>query len=201
MRGSLPCHVHSRVMAGKRASHGLAFLTSTYMAQDTTQITLGTCDVTWGGVDLGHTFGGVVVTYSPEFTDIFADLYGNTVVDKYLIGEAIEVQLTLAQWDLDVTLDAAMPIAGTESATKRQYGSEAAQSLLAQAQRLVLHPSRLGASSRGEDIIIHKAAVTSAVPINLQNDNQKGMEVTFMGLIDTSKSAGNLLFEIGDSTT
>lgn len=171
------------------------------MAQDPTQITIGTCDVSWGGVDIGHTIGGAVVTYTPEYADIKGDLYGNTIVDKRLLGELIEVTMTLAQWDLDVTADAAMPIAGTESATKRTYGSEAAVSLLAEAKSLTLHPSRLGASDRSEDVLIYKAVVASAVPINYQNDTQKGFEVTFMGLIDTTKANGNLLFLIGDSTT
>lgn len=171
------------------------------MAQDTTQITIGTCDVTWGGVDLGHTLGGVTVTYTPEYADITADLYGNTVVDKRLIGETIEISMVLTQWDLDVVQDAAAPMAGTESATKRQYGSEASGSLLAKAQTLVLHPSRLSGSDRSEDVIVYKAAVASAVTINFENDNQKGTEVTFTGMIDTSKSAGNLLFMIGDSTS
>lgn len=171
------------------------------MAQDASQITIGTCDVTFAGVDLGHTLGGVKVNYTPTYTDIKADLYGDTPYDKRLKGEMIEVTLTLVQWDIDVTLDAAMPLSGSSSnASKLQMGSEAAKSLRAQAGRLVLHPSRLGGSDRSEDVILYKAAVASAVPVNFENDNEKGMEITFVGLIDTDNSDGNLLFMIGDST-
>lgn len=171
------------------------------MAQDTTQITIGTCDVEWDGDDLGHTVGGVVVTYTPEYADIHADLYGNSVVDKRLLGETVEITMTLAQWDIDGTLEAALPIAGTGSATKREMGSEAAKSLLDEAGALVLHPSRLDPTDRSENITVYQAAVASAVPINYQNDTQKGLEVTFIGLVDTAKNDGNLLFLVGDSTT
>lgn len=168
---------------------------------DTTQLTIGACSVSLGGIDLGHTKGGVKVKYTPEYADIQADLYGNTPVDKRLVGEMIEVTLALAEWDLEATLNAAMPVAGTESATKRQYGSHASESLLDRAAELVLHPLRLDASDRSEDIVVYKAVVASAVELNYENQNQKVMEVTFIGLVDTDKSEGNLLFMIGDSTT
>lgn len=171
------------------------------MAQDASQITIGACDVTWNNVDIGHTLGGAKVTYTPSYADIKADLYGDTPYDKRLTGELIEITMTLVQWDLDVVQDAGLPIAGTESATKRTYGSEAAASLRSKAARLVLHPSRLDGSDRSEDIVVYKAAVHNAVTINFENSNEKGMEVTFIGLIDTDNASGNLLFMMGDSTT
>lgn len=168
---------------------------------DNSKLTIGACTVTWGGVDLGHTIGGSVVTYTPEWADILADLYGNTKVDQRLLGESIEITMTLAQWVLDETLDAAAPIGGVESSTKREYGSSASQSLLTEAKELVLHPIRLAAGDRSEDIVVYQAAVSSAVAINYQNDTQKGIEVTWIGLIEESNSDGNFLFLIGDSTT
>jgi len=62
-----------------------------------------------------------------------------------------------------------------------------------------LHP--LSEGTKRHDIIFYKAVVTEAVVLPHVNDAEKLVEVTFTALLDETKSAGNYLGMIGDSTT
>ena len=54
---------------------------------DATKVQMGVCNVTIDGTDLGHTKGGVEVAYEPILKDVVVDLYGETPVEKKIIGE------------------------------------------------------------------------------------------------------------------
>src|SRR6266567_2402593 len=64
---------------------------------DATKVQLGTCQVTYKGVDLGHTIGGVQVTYTPNYHETSVDKYGSSVVEKFLIGERLIAKCNLAE--------------------------------------------------------------------------------------------------------
>lgn len=166
---------------------------------DITKAELGVCQVTFNSVDLGHTFGGVEVSYEPTYADVKVDAYGDTVVEKKLTGEKLTAKVPLAEFTI-ANLRAAMPqseFAGAANA-RITIGHKAGQSARSDSAQLVLHPQDKG--TRAHDIVIHKAYVASTITLMHKNDEQKIIEVTFEALLDETKSDGNYLGLIGDST-
>lgn len=167
---------------------------------DITNVKVGVCNVYFNGVDLGHTKGGVEVTYEPEYHDVTVDKYGNTVVEKYLIGEKMMAKVPLAEYTT-ANLNVAIPQStlaggGNERIT---IGAQSGKKSTTDAAQLILSP--IATSDSSEDIVIHKAIVSSQVVLNHVYDGERIIEVTFEALLDESKSDGNYLGLIGDSST
>lgn len=166
---------------------------------DASNIKIGACSVSFNGADLGHTKGGVTVNYSPEYADIQADQYGNTVIDKALIGEKLTVKVPLAESQV-ANLAKAIPL-GTLAGTNKRLtiGKDAGARLAALAAQLVLHPLVNAASNRDDDVVIYKAVVSEEVELSYAVDEERVVEVTFTALIDTAKASGSYLGIFGDS--
>lgn len=165
---------------------------------DVLNVQLGVCSIVFNGADLGHTIGGVEVTYSPEYHETKVDKYTG-VVERFLIGEKFGAKVPLAEFTLDV-IKAAIPNS-TKTSTKLTIGSNAGKRLSTSAATLVLHPVANEVSDRSDDVVIYKAAVTNEITIAHKNDGEKILEAMFEGLVDETRSDGNLLGLIGDSTT
>lgn len=166
---------------------------------DIANVQLGVCSVTYNNVDLGHTKGGVEVSYEPTYADITVDKYGETIVEKRLMGEKFTAKVPLAEFTI-ANMKNAIPNstfggAGNKRITIGKSAGAKATDLTAQ---LVLHPISEG--TRRHDIVLYKAFVSSEVVLNHKIDEQKIIEVTFEALLDESKSDGAYLGMIGDST-
>lgn len=162
-------------------------------------VKLGVCNVTFNDVALGHTKGGVTVSYEPTYHDVSVDAYGETVVDKRLLGERLVATVPLAEATL-ANLQVAIP-EGTTSGSKLTIGSSVGDSLADEAKELVLHPVENASDNLDDDVVFHKAVVSSTIELPYQNDGERIIEVEFVALLDESKSDGNYLGLIGDSTT
>lgn len=166
---------------------------------DATNISMGPCEVYFKGSLLGHTKGGVTVTYTPEFYDIVVDKYGNTVVDKVLIGEALKATVPLSEFTVNNLL-VAMPAAEVGGVSARAtIGKDAGEKMATNAGLLVLHPIVNSAGDRSEDVVFYKAVVAEEVEIAHNWEGEKIIEVTFHALIDETKASGNRLGLFGDS--
>ena len=166
---------------------------------DITQVQVGACSVSFNGLDLGHTKGGVEVTYEPTHKDVSVDKYGETVIQKRLTGEKLSAKVPLAEYTI-ANLRNAIPqstFAGAANA-RITIGASAGQLATADAYQLVLHPLTEG--TRRHDVVIYKAYVASTVVLPHKIDEEKIIEVTFEALLDETKSDGNYLGLIGDST-
>lgn len=166
---------------------------------DISNVKVGACSVTFNGVDLGHTKGGVEVSYEPTWHEVQVDKYGETVVQKYLMGERLTAKVPLAELTI-ANLKVAMPqgtLAGAGNA-RLTLGSGSGAMATSSSYQLVLHP--LNMNTRANDIVFHKAFVTSTVDLKMKVDEENVFEVEFEALLDESKSAGNYLGMIGDST-
>lgn len=166
---------------------------------DVTKVKVGVCSVVFNGVDLGHTLGGVEVSYEPSHHDVIVDKYGETVVEKVLTGEKLMAKVPLAEKTI-ANLKASMPqgqYAGAANA-RIQLGASAGQSARADAAQLVLHP--IGEGTRAFDIVFHKAYVASQITLVHKIDETTVIECEFEALLDESKSDNNYLGFIGDST-
>lgn len=168
---------------------------------DISNIKIGVCSVVFGTTNLGHTKGGVTVTYSPEYADITADQFGNTPIDKALVGEMLTIKVPLAESQV-ANLAIAFPLGTLDGATDARVtiGKEAGARLRDVAAKLVLHPLVNAAGVLDDDVVIHKAVVHKEVEIGYTNENERIVEVEFVALVDTAKTNGNLLGHIGDST-
>lgn len=163
-------------------------------------IKLGVCSVVFNSVDLGHTLGGVEVSYKPKYVDIMADLYGDTRINKKLVGEELTVKVPLAEYTIK-NLNVAMPnstLAGAGN-TRITLGHQAGQDAKALAALLYLHP--IAEAGKTFDVVLYKAFVASAINIKHDNKGERIIEVTFEALLDETRSDGNYLGLIGDSTT
>lgn len=168
------------------------------MAKDVTKVKVGTCDVKAAGTDLGHTKGGVEISYEPSYHDIQVDEYGETVVNKKLLGEKFTAKVPLAEYTL-ANLAVAIPnssIVGT-TPQKLTFGSKAGKDMLSKAVAWVFHPIDAGAS-KAFDINIPKGVVTSTVTITHVNDAERAIEVTVEALLDETATDGAYLAFIGD---
>jgi hypothetical protein len=166
---------------------------------DITKVQVGACDVTFNGINLGHTKGGVEVSYEPVYKDVMVDKYGETVVEKYLVGEKLTAKVPLAEFTI-ANLKNAIPqgtYAGAANA-RLLIGHSAGVKASSLAAQLVLHPCNMG--TKANDIVIHKAYVASQIALLHKNDEEKIIEVTFEALLDETKNDGNYLGLIGDST-
>lgn len=165
---------------------------------DATKIELGPCSVTYKGVDLGHTIGGVVVTYTPEYYESKVDKFGSSVVEKYLVGERLMAETNLAEFTL-ANLQQAIGQSTLQGDDSVSVGSIAGKKASEKAGLLVLHPLAKAASDRNSDVSIYKAVVTGELKLEHKNDGEKVLPVQFDGIIDENRSDGNLLGFIGDS--
>lgn len=166
---------------------------------DITNVEVGVCSVTYNGVDLGHTKGGVEVRYEPTYHDSMVDKYGETVIEKYLTGEKFTAVVPLAEYTI-ANLHKAIPQSGVAGAgdARTTIGANAGKKATDVAYELVLHPISEG--TRRHDIVMHKAYISSEVVLAHRVDEEKVIEVTFEALLDESKSDRNYLGMIGDST-
>lgn len=166
---------------------------------DATKIQLGICDVTYKGVNLGHTIGGVTVTYSPDFHETSVDYYGSSVVEKFLVGERLKAKVSLAEYTI-ANLQNAINQGTLQGDDAVSVGSKAGKRASANAGLLVLHPINSPANdTRQYDVSIYKAVVTNELAIEHKNDGEKVLPVEFEGLIDEGRTDGNMLGFIGDS--
>lgn len=162
-------------------------------------VKVGVCSVTFNGVDLGHTLGGVEVVYEPSHYDVIVDQYGETVVEKKLVGEKLTAKVPLAEYTI-ANLKAAMPQGQFQGAANRRvhFGKSSGSSAKSVSAQLVLHPINEG--TRAFDVVFHKAYVASEITLVHKIDETKVIEVEFEALLDETKSDNNYLGFIGDST-
>lgn len=165
-------------------------------------IDIGVCSVVFASRDLGHTLDGVVFKYEPQTEDLHVDQYGQSVVDKALIGEKVSVEVSLAEITIRNLADA-IPFGDYASGASGQHihlGEDAGGLYSTKAGTLVLHPIRNGAADTSEDITIHKAVMTADFELAYKVDEQRVIPCTFEALISETASNGQRLARIGKAT-
>lgn len=162
---------------------------------------MGACSITLNGVSLGHTKGGVIFKYAPKYQDLQADQYGETPIDKVLVGEDVTVKVSLAEPQIDV-LNSVIPSGDNvigSSSQRLGVGRDAGYSTRSDALQLVLHPNDRSSTDYSEDITIYKAVASEPVELNYEVDKQRVFEVTFTALVDETYATGRRLGHIGST--
>lgn len=160
---------------------------------------IGACDAWFKGSYLGRTKGGATVSIAPENIKLTADQWGETPVDFALNGETVTVTIRIAEVDLDVW-EAGLPHGTRDGASdgRLTLGSNAGKRLASKAGQLVLRP--IGNTDGSEDVVLNKAVAMDEIEVDFNNEDQRVLEIPFVALVDTTKSDGNWLGHIGDST-
>lgn len=71
------------------------------MPSNTQNVKLGVCSVTFDGVDLGYTQGGVDVTVATTTKKVMVDQFGNSEVNEYILGRTCVAKVPLAETTLE----------------------------------------------------------------------------------------------------
>lgn len=169
------------------------------MAASVTNIALGPCSIIVDGTDIGHTIGGTTLKYTPTYHDTVVDKYGKTVVEKWLVSEKWEAEFSIAEFTF-ANLKVAMP-EGTQTSTKITLGAIAGKKLSSAAHVVVLHPNEKASNDKSADAVFYKGVISGPISIDYKSDGERILKCQLEGLIDESRSDGNLLGLIGDSTT
>jgi hypothetical protein len=158
------------------------------------------------GGSLGATAeGGSTLSIETQSVELKADQTGQIVLGEIYTGSTASVDMSLiemtkARWETiigSVTGDVFTPAAGTRlvgQGTSRLY-----KNLFDLGGKLILHPIRLEASDKTEDITFWKSAPKPA-SISYSGQDIQGMEVSFVAYNDTSKPAEISLWAQGDYT-
>lgn len=148
-------------------------------SNDPNNIRLGACSVTWGGVDLGYTQGGVTVTVGSSKHDTKVDQEGDTPIDSYIMSRTVSVKVPMAE----TTVDKLTTILGTTGGTNEKgvlsVTTGVGISMRSGAKPLVLHPTSKASTDKSEDITIPLANTTGDLTFAYEVDKERVFEVTF----------------------
>ncbi len=162
----------------------------------------GPCKVTYDGVDLGHTLGGITIKVARDFTKVMADKYGSTPIDYVLNGTEATIEIPLAQtewYQLDKAMLETSSYDGSGVADRVDVGGDAGYSLRGDAKQLIIHPLKNAATDYSDDITFYLAVSTGDIEIPYKVDEQKAVTVTFTALVSEAYGAGRRLGHIGPS--
>lgn len=153
-------------------------------SNDPGNIRLGACSVTWGGVDLGYTQGGVVVTLGSTQHDTKVDQEGDTPIDSWLMSRTCTVKVPMAETTVDKLATILAKTGGTQASGVLTIATGVGTSLRAGAQPLVLHPVTRAATDTSEDITIPLANTTGDTSFSYEVDKERIFEITFTAFPD-----------------
>ena len=170
------------------------------MASDTNNVKLGVCKITFDGVDLGYTKGGVEVSVATETYKVEVDQFGKSSISEVIMGRECKVKVPLAETTL-ANLVKVMPGAtlvtdGTDANKKRvDVVNAVGVNLLDVAKVLILHPQALADNDYSQDFNIPIAATAGALTFAYKLDQERIFDVNFTAYPNpTSKK----LFSVGD---
>lgn len=159
-----------------------------------TNLALGICTVTYGGVDLGKTKDFVDVTIKLNTLakkDVLP--FGDTPVEHYDTGTEIEVVVPLVEYTL-ANISVALP-KGTLGSDRVTVGGWENNDNVLPSAKLILTPTDINPNA-DLPMVIYQAVVTGLGEITWDY-NLKILEITFVGQIDSTRDVGDQLFRIG----
>lgn len=170
------------------------------MASDTKNVKLGVCTVTYGGVDLGYTKGGVDVEVATETHEVMVDQFGKSPINEYIMGRSCTVKVPLAETTLE-NLVKIMPgatlVTDTVDTTKKKVVVEngIGISLLDEAKELILHPVANASTNKSDDFVIPLAGTGGNLQYAYKLEEERIFNVTFKAYPDPDDKT---LFIVGD---
>lgn len=168
------------------------------MASSTQNVRMGVCTITYNGVDLGYTKGGVEVSVATESKEITVDQFGKTPINKIIMARKVTVKAPLAETTLE-NLAAIMPGAtlvrnAGNTPIRVDVADGTGLDLLSIAQELRLHPIGLPVGDTSQDFVVPLAATEGNISFAYKLEDERVFDIEFTGFPD---SATKKLFHYG----
>lgn len=174
------------------------------MASSTENIKMGTCKITYDGVDLGFTMGGVEVTVATTTHETKIDQFGDTVANETVMGRTITIAAPLVETTLDnmalLMPGATLKTDNTDPQKPKKVVSVTSGtglSLLERAKEMILHPINKPTNDKSEDLVIPLCATAGAMNFAYKYDAERVFNCEFKGYPD---SETGVLFVYGDKS-
>ena len=162
-------------------------------------VEIGAATITFNSVDLGKTAGDVRVAFGLE-TVMHQSDQSTMLEEVFRSGEGIVVTCPLDESNL-TQLQYAFPH-GTYgiSTTKKQImvGGSTKYRFSTYAYQLLVAP--VNATDDNQDVTVFKAVASQPIEIAMSRTAVRIWTVVFVGLADTTRTAGEQLYCIGDTT-
>ena len=165
------------------------------MAPTIANIRLGQCVITYDGVDLGYTNGGVEVTVKNDVQEVMIDEYGSAPIRTYHKGTRIEVKAKLSEYAYATLVKVINGAVLNEGNTVDEVTIGQKAGIALAGALLKLHPSLVSGTS--QDVELYKAIVIGESKFPFKLEGETTYEVTWVALIDESKANGSLLARLG----
>lgn len=149
---------------------------------DARNVKMGTCNISYDGVDLGLTMGGVEVDVTTSTHETKVDQYGDTIANEFIMGRMIAVKVPLAETTLE-NMEKIMP-----GATLTTDGVKASGTVTVSAVPIADE----SVTVNGVQMVFKAVADVTADQINLAAD-ASAQAVAIAGAINSSSTAALLL--------
>lgn len=149
---------------------------------DARNVKMGTCNISYDGVDLGLTMGGVEVDVTTSTHETKVDQYGDTIANEFIMGRMIAVKVPLAETTLE-NMEKIMP-----GATLTTDGVKASGTVTVSAVPIADE----SVTVNGVEMVFKAVADVTADQINLAAD-ASAQAVAIAGAINSSSTAALLL--------
>jgi hypothetical protein len=160
---------------------------------------IGPCSLVWKTQDLGHTLGGVKLTYERKLTDLKVDKYGDSPVDSALTSTMLQIAFKVAE-PVAALIQRIIPEGSNNTGgLGQQVGFAAGEgdTMRKYAGLLTMHPLSKVPTDTSEDITVYLAYPSGNTVLNYDANNQRVYEVTMGALVDEEFTAGRRLGHIG----
>jgi hypothetical protein len=158
-------------------------------------IPIGACTLTWGGVSLGLTSGGVKLNVAFELKRLNDDQFGNVLSDDMIVKTSASVVCTIAQAKIDGLIEMLPGMISTVDGTKRKLEIRNVTSTMrTYAKELIITP--IWAQSANDIVSIPLAVPMVKFEFDYSHNKEGAIEVTFVAKEDANKT----LIVFGDET-
>ncbi|WP_334362236.1 Ig domain-containing protein [Enterobacter hormaechei] len=151
-------------------------------------IKLGACKVSFGGVDLGYTKGGVQVEVATETLKVTVDQLGQTTISELVQGRNITITAPLAESVLKNMVDLMPGSTLSEDSNTVTITSAQGVNLIDVAKELILTPQ----DTTDYVLTIPKAATAGNFTMTYQSDDVRVFSVQFTAYPDDNGTLGRM---------
>ena len=166
---------------------------------DITKLRMGVASISFNGLDIGHTLGGVKGSITRKLVDVKADKYGDSPVDKVLTDVQMKLEMKVAE-PVIASIRLALPESDYQiGATGSRLGIGAGEgaSMRPLAGLVVLHPISKAPTDFSEDITMYLGVSTSSPVLNYDVANQRVFDLSFEALVSEAYVPGRRLGHVG----
>ena len=169
-------------------------------------VQFGTCQVTFGALDLGLIKGGVTFTYEKDYYDIMSDSLTMMIRSEITAERAMAVvnvqELDLEKLNAYITGSTLVTDATTPANMRVDVGGGVVEST--DYKVLTIVPVTDGSATISTDvnapIIIHRALAMDQVSLEYNRESERTIAVEFKGYYDSTRVIGAQLASFGDLT-